>query len=85
MEVFISTASRRDGVSELSLWLHYGTAKTPISTRRVRLIIARAGELAGTFPPHPQRLRHGCGYSEGGSGKTLKTDTMSSVGTGIHC
>jgi len=37
--------------------------KTPISTRSVRLIIARAGELAGIpFPTHPHQLRHGCGY-----------------------
>jgi site-specific recombinase XerD len=37
--------------------------KAPLSTRSVRHIIARAGELAG-IPDlvHPHQLRHGCGY-----------------------
>jgi site-specific recombinase XerD len=37
--------------------------KAPLSTRAVRHIIARAGELAGiTEPVHPHQLRHACGY-----------------------
>ena len=37
--------------------------KAPLSTRSIRHIIARAGELAGiAFPVHPHQLRHACGY-----------------------
>ena len=37
--------------------------KAPLSTRSIRHIIARAGELAGlSFQVHPHQLRHGCGY-----------------------
>lgn len=37
--------------------------KAPLSTRSIRHIIARAGELAGIpFQVHPHQLRHGCGY-----------------------
>jgi site-specific recombinase XerD len=37
--------------------------KAPLSTRSIRHIIARAGELAGlTFQVHPHQLRHACGY-----------------------
>ncbi len=37
--------------------------KAPLSTRSIRHIIARAGELAGIpFLVHPHQLRHGCGY-----------------------
>ena len=37
--------------------------KAPLSTRSIRQIIARAGELAGiAFPVHPHQLRHACGY-----------------------
>lgn len=37
--------------------------KAPLSTRSVRHIIDRAGELAGIpFQVHPHQLRHGCGY-----------------------
>ena len=37
--------------------------KAPLSTRSVRHIIARAGELAGIpFQVHPHQLRHACGY-----------------------
>ena len=37
--------------------------KAPLSTRSIRHIIARAGELANIpFPVHPHQLRHGCGY-----------------------
>jgi integrase len=37
--------------------------KAPLSTRSIRHIIARAGELAGfPFQVHPHQLRHGCGY-----------------------
>ena len=37
--------------------------KAPLSTRSVRHIIARAGELAGIpFLVHPHQLRHACGY-----------------------
>ena len=37
--------------------------KTPISTRSVRKIVARAGKIAG-LPGrvHPHQLRHACGY-----------------------
>lgn len=36
---------------------------TPISTRHVHTIVARAGELAGLpFPVHPHMLRHAKGY-----------------------
>ncbi|RTL35107.1 MAG: integrase [Candidatus Melainabacteria bacterium] len=35
----------------------------PISTRHVRTLVARAGEVAGiTFPVHPHMLRHAKGY-----------------------
>ncbi len=37
--------------------------KAPLSTRSIRHIIARAGELAGLpFKVHPHQLRHACGY-----------------------
>lgn len=37
--------------------------KAPFSTRSIRHIVARAGELAGIpFPVHPHQLRHACGY-----------------------
>ena len=43
--------------------------KAPLSTRSVRHIIARAGELAGIpFPVHPHQLRHACGYYLAASG-----------------
>jgi integrase len=36
--------------------------KAPLSTRSVRHVIARAGELAGIpFQVHPHQLRHACG------------------------
>ncbi len=37
--------------------------KTPLSTRLVRHLVARAGKQAGIpFPVHPYQLRHTCGY-----------------------
>lgn len=37
--------------------------KAPLSTRSIRHIIGRAGELAGlSFQVRPHQLRHGCGY-----------------------
>ena len=37
--------------------------KAPLSTRSIRHIIARAGELAGLpILVHPHQLRHACGY-----------------------
>lgn len=37
--------------------------KAPLSTRTIRHIIARAGELAGLVERvHPHQLRHACGY-----------------------
>jgi site-specific recombinase XerD len=37
--------------------------KAPLSTRAIRHMSARAGELAGiAFPVHPHQLRHDCGY-----------------------
>ena len=37
--------------------------KAPLSTRSVRQIIFRAGQLAGLpFPVHSHQLRHACGY-----------------------
>ena len=37
--------------------------KAPLSTRSIRHIIARAGELASLpFHVHPHQLRHACGY-----------------------
>jgi len=37
--------------------------KAPLSTRSIRHIIARAGELAGLpLLVHPHQLRHACGY-----------------------
>jgi type 1 fimbriae regulatory protein FimB/type 1 fimbriae regulatory protein FimE len=37
--------------------------KAPISTRTIRYIIARAGQIAQIpFPIHPHQLRHACGY-----------------------
>ncbi len=43
--------------------------KAPLSTRSIRHIIARAGEMAGIpFPVHPHQLRHACGYYLAASG-----------------
>ena len=43
--------------------------KAPLSTRSVRHIIARAGEIAGiAFQVHPHQLRHACGYYLAASG-----------------
>ena len=43
--------------------------KAPLSTRSIRHIIARAGELAGLpLLVHPHQLRHGCGYYLAASG-----------------
>lgn len=37
--------------------------KGPLTTRSVRKIIARAGELGRVgFPVHPHMLKHGCGF-----------------------
>jgi site-specific recombinase XerD len=37
--------------------------QAPLSTRSVRQIISRAGQLAGLpFPVHSHQLRHACGY-----------------------
>jgi type 1 fimbriae regulatory protein FimB/type 1 fimbriae regulatory protein FimE len=37
--------------------------KASLSTRSIRSIVARAGELAGlSFHVHPHQLRHACGY-----------------------
>ncbi len=37
--------------------------KAPLSTRTIRHLVARAGELAGIAEPvHPHQLRHACGY-----------------------
>ena len=37
--------------------------KAPLSTRSIRHIVARAGELAGIpVQVHPHQLRHACGY-----------------------
>ena len=37
--------------------------KAPLSTRSIRHIVARAGELAGIpLMVHPHQLRHACGY-----------------------
>ncbi len=37
--------------------------KAPLSTRSIRVIVARAGKLAGLpFSAHPHQLRHACGY-----------------------
>ncbi len=37
--------------------------KAPLSTRSVRQIISRAGQLVGLpFPVHSHQLRHACGY-----------------------
>jgi type 1 fimbriae regulatory protein FimB/type 1 fimbriae regulatory protein FimE len=37
--------------------------KAPLSTRSIRHIVARAGEMAKIpFPVHPHMLRHACGY-----------------------
>jgi integrase len=39
--------------------------KAPLSTRSIRHILARAGELARIpFQVHPHQLRHACGYYE---------------------
>ena len=43
--------------------------KAPLSTRSIRHIVARAGELAGIpFQVHPHQLRHACGYYLAASG-----------------
>lgn len=43
--------------------------KAPLSTRAIRHMIARAGELAGISEPvHPHQLRHACGYYLAASG-----------------
>ena len=37
--------------------------KAPLSTRSIRALVARAGELARvSFKVHPHQLRHACGY-----------------------
>ena len=37
--------------------------QAPLSTRTIRHIVARAGEIAGLEEPvHPHQLRHACGY-----------------------
>lgn len=47
--------------------------KAPLSTRSIRHIIARAGELAG-LPRriHPHQLRHACGYYLATSGEDTR-------------
>ncbi|WP_144439377.1 tyrosine-type recombinase/integrase [Geminocystis sp. NIES-3708] len=46
-----------------SSYIFVSERKTPIATRTIRHIIARAGKLAEIpFPVHPHQLRHGCGY-----------------------
>jgi type 1 fimbriae regulatory protein FimB/type 1 fimbriae regulatory protein FimE len=44
-------------------YLRTSERKAPFSTRSIRHIIARAGELADIpFQVHPHQLRHACGY-----------------------
>jgi type 1 fimbriae regulatory protein FimE len=43
--------------------------KTPLSPRSIREIVARTGKAAGlAFVPHPQPLRHACGYYRASQG-----------------
>lgn len=47
--------------------------KAPLSTRSVRQIVARAGQLAGLpFPVHSHQLRHACGYYLAASGQDTR-------------
>ncbi len=46
-----------------SQYVFVSERKAPLSTRSIRHIVARAGELAGiSFQVHPHQLRHACGY-----------------------
>lgn len=46
-----------------SSYVFVSERKAPLSTRSIRNIIARAGEIAQiAFPVHPHQLRHACGY-----------------------
>ena len=46
-----------------SQWLFVSERKQPLASRTARLIVTRAGEIAGLgFPIHPHMLRHACGY-----------------------
>jgi integrase len=47
--------------------------KAPLSTRSIRQIVARAGQLAGLpFPVHSHQLRHACGYYLAASGQDTR-------------
>ena len=46
-----------------TLYLFVSERGGPLTTRAVRHIVLRAGEVAGlTFPIHPHMLRHACGF-----------------------
>ena len=46
-----------------SSYVFVSERKAPLSTRSIRYIIARSGEIALiAFPVHPHQLRHACGY-----------------------
>jgi integrase len=53
-------------------WIFMSERGSPITDDTVRIIISRAGEIAGfDFPLHPHMLRHSCGYALAAKG----TDT----------
>jgi len=46
-----------------SSYVFVSERKAPLSSRSIRAIVARTGQLAGlSFVPHPHQLRHACGY-----------------------
>ena len=62
---------RRDGARSAHVFITDRLAS--MTTENVRVIVARAGRLAGlTFPVHPHMLRHACGYKLANDGQDTR-------------
>lgn len=67
-----SLRSFKNQVKDKTPWIFMSERGAPITDDTVRIIISRAGEIAGfDFPLHPHMLRHSCGYALAAKG----TDT----------
>jgi integrase len=64
--------SHKSKAKDKSPWIFISERGGPITDDTVRVIISRAGDIAGfDFPLHPHMLRHSCGYALAAKG----TDT----------
>ena len=59
-------------LSDTSPFIFVSERGSPMTTRNVRHLVAKAGE-ALPFPTHPHMLRHGCGYKLINDGVDVRT------------